>query len=154
VGRDGKRVGERRPFLDDRFSRGEAEFSPDGKWVAFRSNQNGVNDVFVTSFPAGEVQPVSTGGGEQPRWNSNGRELFYRNGDKMMVVEVITRGGTIEVGPARVLFEKAAVGYDVALNGTRFLMLKPSVTGAPRRADLHVTLNWFDELRRRAPLPE
>jgi hypothetical protein len=142
-------------FLDDRFQRQNAAFSPDDKWVAFSSTQNGPREVFVAPFPGpGEIVPISSGGGDEPHWNSNGRELFYRSGDKIMAVDLMTTGPTVRVtAPPRVLFEKPTAGWDVAPGGQRFLMLKP-VSEGPGLGDLHVIFNWFDELRRRAPLPE
>jgi serine/threonine-protein kinase len=150
---DGTAAGDRATFLDSRYSRNQAEFSPDGRLVAFTSNQNGPTEVFVASFPEGRIVPISSGGGAEPRWNSNGRELFYRSGDMIMVADVATSPTFRVLGTPRVLFEKAAQGYDVHPNGQRFLMLKP-VPRDSRPSDLHVILNWFDELRRLAPLPD
>jgi hypothetical protein len=99
------------------------------------------------------VIPISNGGGDQPRWNSNGRELFYRSGDRIVAVDVATSPAFRVLGTPRVLFEKAVGGYDVAPGGTRFLMLKP-VPRDSRPSDLRVILNWFEELRRLAPFPD
>jgi hypothetical protein len=158
LGPDGKPAGEPERFLDARFFHTNAEFSPDGRWIAFQSDQNqtGEDDIFVVSFPTpGEVIPISSGGGALPRWNSNGRELFYRSGDKLMAVEVVTTGPAFRVsGAPRVLFEKAALGYDAAPGGQRFLMLKPAATEVSQRTPpvFHVILNWFEDLRRQVPL--
>jgi Tol biopolymer transport system component len=141
------------PFLDNRFTRGDLQFSPDGKWLAYESSESGRNEIYVVAYPGpgGRLQ-VSSDGGTQPRWNHNGRELFFRSGDRMMAVDVET-GTAFRAGAARVLFEKASSGYDVAPDGKRFLMLKPSAT-ARESAEIHVIVNWFDDLRRRVPLPK
>jgi serine/threonine-protein kinase len=156
LGADGKPVGEAKRFLDARFFHTNAEFSPDGKWIAFQSNQNQVDqfEIYVVPFPAGAPAiPISSGGGDEPRWNSNGRELFYRSGDKIMAVDVTTSPTFRITGAPRVLFEKASAGYDVAANGAKFLIVKP-VPRENERSELQVVLNWFDDLRRRVPLPE
>jgi len=139
------------PFLDTRFTRGNLQFSPDGKWVAYESNETGRNEVYVVPFPGpGGKSQVSTDGGTQPRWNRNGRELFFRNANTMMAVDVET-GAAFRAGTPRMLFEKASSDYDVAPDGRRFIMLKPAATTADT-SELHVILNWFDDLRRRVPL--
>ena len=141
------------PFLDDRFMRGDLQFSPDGKWVAYELNEGGRTEIYVVPYPGpGGRSQVSTDGGTQPRWNRNGRELFFRSGDRMMAVDVET-GAAFRAGAARVLFEKASSDYDVAPDGKRFLMLKPSAT-AGESTEIHVIVNWFDDLRRRVPLPK
>jgi Tol biopolymer transport system component len=94
------------PFLDTRFTRGDFQFSPDGKWVAYDSNESGRDEVYVIPYPGpGGKAQVSTGGGLDPHWNRNGRELFFRSGDKMMIVDVET-GASFRTGTPRMLFEK------------------------------------------------
>lgn len=139
------------PFLDTRFTHGDLQFSPDGKWVTYESDETGRNEIYVVPYPGpGGKSQVSIDGGTQPRWNRNGRELFFRSGAKMMAVDVDT-GSTFRAGRPRMLFEKVSSDYDVAPDGRRFLMLKPAVTVA-EPTELHVILNWFDDLRRRVPL--
>jgi Tol biopolymer transport system component/predicted Ser/Thr protein kinase len=141
-------------FLDNRFTRGDMQFSPDGKWVAYESNETGRNEIYASPFPRpGGKSQVSTEGGTQPRWNRNGRELFFRSANKMIAVDVET-GAAFRAGAPKMLFEKVASDYDVAPDGKRFLMLKPSATAADSTSELHVILNWFDDLRRRVPLPK
>jgi serine/threonine-protein kinase len=141
------------PFLDNRFTRGDLQLSPDGAWVAYESNESGRNEIYVVPYPGpGGKSQVSTDGGTQPRWNRNGRELFFRSGAKMMAVDVET-GAALRAGAARVLFEKVSSDYDVAPDGKRFLMLKPSATTGDL-TEIHVIVNWFDDLRRRVPLPK
>ena len=141
-------------FLDNRFRRTAAEFSPDGRWVAFSSNQTGGAEIFVASYPGpGGLTQISTSGGDQARWNRNGRELFFRQGDKMMAVDVDGSGSAFRAGTPHLLFEKTSSSYDVAADGQRFLMLKPSKDDNPDTPsnEYHVIVNWFDELRRAVP---
>jgi serine/threonine-protein kinase len=141
-----------RPFLDDRFVRGEFRFSPDGKWVAYQSNESGRNQVYVVPYPGpGGRTQISSDGGTQPRWNPRGSELFFRSGDALMAVDVQT-GDTFDAGAPHLVFEKAAADYDVSPDGQRFLMLKPAETAGSSVSELHVVLNFFDELRRLVPL--
>ncbi len=112
-------------FLQTRFSEGGARFSLDGRWVAYHSNDSGRPEVFVRPFPGpGPKWQISTDGGSEPRWSRSGRELFYREGDKIMIVDVETRPAFHPSRP-RTLFEaKFLFSYDVAPDG-RFLMIKP-----------------------------
>jgi len=142
------------PFLDNRFIRGELQFSPDGKWVAYQSNESARNEIYVVPYPGpGAKTQVSSDGGAQPRWNRNGRELFFQNGGRMMAVDVET-GAAFRAGTPRMLFEKPYVAYDVHPDGKRFLMLKPASGTGVNSGELHVVLNFFDEVRRRVPLPK
>jgi hypothetical protein len=100
---------------------------------------------------------ISTEGGAEPVWNPNGRELFYRSGDKMMVVEVTTQPA-FSAGKPKLLFEGSYQptqgsfpNYDVSPDGQRFLMLKPTEQQAQAATQINVVLNWFEELKRRVP---
>ncbi len=144
--------GERKakPFLQNPTWEGEAVFAPNGRWLAYTSHF----DVYVEPFPGpGGKWQISTGGGQEPVWARNGRELFYRNGDRMMAVEVST-GSSFTAGKPRLLFEgqyvsvSSYVSYDVTPDGRRFLMLKDMVADkAP--GHLNLVENWFEELKRR-----
>lgn len=133
--------------------------APDGQWLAYVSDQTGENRVYLQGFPeGGRVIPVSTGGGTEPVWSRDGRELFYRNGNQMVVVAVETEP-EFNVGTPRVLFEGTyehePVGagnpnYDVSLDGQRFLMIRRSDTG--ETSALTFVGNWFEELKRLVPL--
>jgi hypothetical protein len=111
--------------------------------------------VYVQPFPGpgGKVQ-ISTDGGTEPVWTRNG-ELFYRNGDKMMAVEIATQP-TLRAGQPRLLFSGpyrgggASANYDVTPDGQRFLMVKDSAQ-ATTVTQINVVLNWFEELKRRVP---
>jgi hypothetical protein len=105
--------------------------------------------------PGGKWQ-ISTEGGTEPVWNPNGRELFYRSGDKMMAVEITMRP-SFSVGKPKVLFEGPYLptpvtfpNYDVSPDGQRFLMLK-DVGQEQSPAQINVVLNWFEELKQKVP---
>jgi eukaryotic-like serine/threonine-protein kinase len=133
-------------------------FSPDGHWLAYGSDESGRQEIYVRSFPGpgGKVQ-ISTEGGVQPAWARNGRELFYRNGDKMMAAAVETRPVFAAAKP-KVLFEghyetgiyAFEPDYNVSPDGQRFLMIKASEQESPA-TQLNMVLNWSDELRQLAP---
>jgi Tol biopolymer transport system component len=145
--------GERRlrPFLQTKAWEQDARFSPDGRWVAYLSNESGRYEVFVRPFPGPDGKwQISTEGGGGPRWSRSGRELFYRQDDKMMIVDVETLP-TFRPGRPRTLFEGRFLNsYDVAPDGTRFLMIKPDPAEFGP-AHVNVVLNWFEEVKRRIP---
>jgi len=154
------RMGDRKaqPFLRTEFSESAPRFSPDGRWLTYDSNESGRSEIYVRPYPGpGEKSQISTEGGKEPVWNPNGRELFYRSGDKMMAVDVATQP-TFAAGKSRMLFEGHYLptpnyfqNYDVSSDGQRFLMLKPveQAQAAPREID--VVLNWFEELKQKVP---
>jgi Tol biopolymer transport system component len=154
------RLTERRaePFLRTRFDEAAPRFSPDGRWLAYISNESGRYEIYVQPYPGpGGKWQISTEGGAEPMWNPNGRELFYRSGDKMMAVDIVTKP-SFAAGNPRMLFEKPYVpapgttpNYDVSPDGQRFLMLKPSEQGQSAPTQINVVLNWFEELKRRVP---
>ncbi len=144
------------PYLKGAFGVDQGQFSPDGRWVAYASNESGRWEVFVAPFPApGGNWKVSSTGGSEPRWRRDGKELFYRDPDgKVMAVDVKT-GSTFEASVARSLFqvrrrEHVATAdlfsYDVSADGQRFLVNTDvgEVTSPP----LTVVLNWTAELKK------
>jgi Tol biopolymer transport system component len=146
-----------RPFLQTRFREGAPQFSPDGHFIAYISDESGRTEVYVRPFPGpGEKWTVSTNGGNEPIWARKSGQLFYRTGDAMMVVDVTT-SPTFSAGKPRLLFEKPYeksgaywADYDVTPDGQRILMVKGSEQStAP--AQLNVVLNWFRELQERVP---
>ena len=120
------------------------QFSPDGHWIAYQSNESGRYEVYVAPFPGpGGKRQVSTAGGAQPRWRADGKELFYRAGDnRLMAAAVDAKGGTFEVKKVEPLLGLmvGATGYDVSADGQRFLTLVP-VEGKTDTA-LTVVQNW------------
>jgi serine/threonine-protein kinase len=148
------------PFLRTRFVEGAPAFSPDGRWIAYISNESGRPEIYVQPYPGpGGKWQISTEGGSEPVWNPNGRELFYRSGSRMMAVDV-TSQPTFAAGRPRMLFEGeyfavqfplTSAAYDVTADGQRFLMVKE--TQAPTAVtQINVVLNWFEELKRRVPV--
>ena len=137
----------------------DAAFSPDGRWIAYRSNESsgisrrGEGDVFVQSFPQGEFKrQVSTAGGFVPRWSGDGAELFYvaPNGN-LMAASITARGSTLDIGAPTPLFRPGFGQADLArydvYAGDRFLV------NVRQDADsMTVTINWFEELKRLAPM--
>jgi serine/threonine-protein kinase len=145
------------PFLQTPFNESAPRFSPDGRWLAYTSDESGRNEIYVQPYPGpGGKSQISTDGGTEPVWNPNGQELFYRSGDKMMAVEIATQPG-FAAGKARMLFEGQYVptpatfpNYDVSPDGQRFLMLKAAEQAtAPNQ--INVVLNWFEELKQKVP---
>jgi len=146
------------PFLRTQFNEGAARFSPEGRWLAYVSDESGRDEIYVQPFPGpGGKWQISTEGGTEPVWNPNGRELFYRSGDKMMAVDIATQP-SFAAGKPRVLFQGQYVpspttpsNYDVAPDGQRFLMLKPSEQAQAAPTQINVVLNWFEELKQKVP---
>jgi eukaryotic-like serine/threonine-protein kinase len=138
-----------RPYLRTRADEFAPHVAPDGRWVAYTSDESGRAEVYVRSFPepTGKVQ-VSLAGGTEPRWSRDGTELFYRNNDQMMVARVSSQPGFSVLQrselfrssfPSNVYFAQ----YDVAPDGQHFL-----VTQGPQASrELIVVLNWFEQLR-------
>jgi Tol biopolymer transport system component len=135
-----------------RFSEMWATFSPDGRYIAYQSNESGRHQIYVQEFPeARNKWQVSTGGGVEPYWRQDGRELFYRSGSLLMAVPVQT-GSTFVAGNPAPLFEtRFAVAnvrarYRPAPDGQRFLVLSPLAREMEQPAS--VVLNWTSALPR------
>jgi len=147
------------PLLQTPFRTTNPRFSPDGRWVAFESARSGRSEVYVRPYPGpgGEWQ-ISVEGGTEAVWNPNGRELFYRDGEKMMAVEIVTQPD-FSLSKPQMLFERAYASlnvgvpnYDVSPDGQRFLMIKDidDEENAPAR-QINVVLNFTEDLKRRLP---
>jgi serine/threonine-protein kinase len=139
--------------LANGFNNGAPSLSPDGRWLAYTSDEAGRTEVYVRSYPGqGGRWQVSLEGGSEPIWSPKGGEIFYRNGDDMMVATV--RAGTaVEITGRSRLFKgsyQAGTLYDqdygVSGDGRQFVMLERLVTA---RQALVVTLNWFEGFKRR-----
>ncbi len=140
------------------------QFSPDGKWLAYVSDELGRTNVYVSPFPEPNVKwlvSVEEEGGEQPVWHPNGKEIFYRSGNRMMAASLQARDQALSVvGRPEVLFEGSYVSthsapqgyqyYSISPDGRRFLMLKEEQL-APEQNQINVVLNWFEELKRLVP---
>jgi serine/threonine-protein kinase len=150
------------PLVADEWDEKAFALSPDGRWLAYESDESGNDEVYVRPFPDTESGKwlVSTSGGLAPAWAHNGRELFYvepQDGRKMMVAAVETEP-TFRVGERRALFPlgseyrlpQAYTAYDVALDDQRFLMVRLFQATEDRVAGtLIIVENWFEELKER-----
>ncbi len=131
--------------------------SPDGRWLAYASNESGTFEVYVRPFPetASAKWQVSTAGGNEPAWSSTGRELFYINAKGDMVSAEIPAGGTFSVGRQRILFSTAQLvgggpvpSYSLSPDNKRFLVLREGEAGQP--GELVVAENWQQQLKAQA----
>jgi len=138
------------PYVQTSFMESHGQFSPDGKWIAYVSDQSGKADVYVQSFPiGGGVWQISTAGGDQPQWRADGKELFYLAPDhNIMSVSVSTAGG-VEFGRPVQLFHANVPqtgltddrnSYIPAPDGQKFLILQ--LTDAGNSQPWNVALNW------------
>jgi hypothetical protein len=149
--------GEMHPFQDSQVKDSRVNryllpaFSPNGNWVAYESDDSGQAEVYVTPYPGpGLKVAISVDGGMYPRWAANGRELFFRNGNKIMSAAVDT-GTQFRSDTPTVLFtSNNRDDYDPAPDGNHFLMVASAgqSSGADR---VEVVLNWFEELTRLVP---
>jgi len=152
------RKGTTQPFVETPFREGAPVFSPDGKWIAYVSDDTGRFEIYVRPFPGpGEKVPISTDGGNEPVWPRNGRQLFYREGDGVMAVDVELKP-TLSVGKPRKLFDKPYErsialwpNYDASPDGQRLLMVRRERQATPA-THINVVLNWLDDLKQRLPV--
>jgi len=152
-------VQERKPklFLRTPFNESVPRFSPDGRWLAYMSNESGRNEIYVQPYPGpGAKLQISIDGGTEPTWNPSGRELFFRNGDKMMVADIVSQP-SLSASKPRLLFEgqfllspATTPNYDVSRDGQRFLMVKADAE-SEGATQINVVLNWFEDLKRLVP---
>ena len=146
-----------RPFIRTPFGDGAPTFSPDGRWMAYVSNESGRNEVYAQPVSGpGSKLPISTTGGNEPVWARNAPLLFYRDGDAMMVVDVRTTP-EFSAGKPRRLFERPYErsnafwpDFDVSADGQTLLMLKSVDRPAPPQ-QINVVFNWLEELKQRVP---
>lgn len=144
-------------FISTQFREHHPMISPDGRWLAYQSDETGRHEVSVQPFPdGGSKWLVSAGGGVQPLWAPNGEELFYRNGNKVMAASIRT-GPDFEVETPFLLFEGSfglggglgRPNYDITPDGRRFVMIDQETP--PPQTEVYVVLNWFEELNRLVP---
>ena len=149
--------GEISPVIATEANEATAEFSPDGRWIVYGSDETGRDEIYVRSYPEGTTfQRVSEQGGVAPRWSGDGNELFYRSGIRMMAVTIETEQ-ELKLGIPQVLFEEPfeqnpfvtldeQPNYDVVPEGDRFLMVADRSAG-----EIELILNWDRELERLVP---
>ncbi len=152
---DGDRVPE--PFLRTPFNERNAHVSPDGRFVAYESNESGRYEVYIRAFEDSESKiQVSTAGGIEPRWRPDGTEIFYRWQSRFMAVDVSLRDGALVLGRPVTLFEDDSIisgshgksAYDVSSDG--FIAID-TTESEPLPTELELVLNWGEELKRLAP---
>ena len=125
-----------------------AKFSPDGRWIAYASDESGRAEIYVVSFPRFESRrQVSTDGGIFPNWEDDGRTLYYLQDGYLIAQEVNTEGDFTK-GHAQKLFATEAIQFEVIAGG-RFLLSEPN--SQPSDTPLYIIVNWFEELQRLVP---
>jgi serine/threonine-protein kinase len=150
-------------FVEIKAVAGSSKFSPDGKWIAYCSNETKVPQVYVQAFPSpGPKIQISNDGGTDPVWKRSGGELYFRNGDRMMAVAVETTA-SFRAGHPRMLWEghyshgmstscgppgATSSNYDVTADGQRFLMIKDDAPDSAISRQIIVVLSWADEVKR------
>jgi Tol biopolymer transport system component len=155
--------GERTPrvFVESTFMLWHPEFSPDGRLIAYASNESGAFEVYVQPYPGpGEKTRVSTAAGAEPIWTADGRELLYRSGtaDRHQVLSAAIRSlSPFRVDPPRVVFDGPVGQYDstapgrswdISADGQRFLLAQVVASTDKPVTTMHVVLNWTEELKR------
>jgi len=146
--------GHESPLVVTPFNEASARVSPDGRYVAYTSDESGRDDVYAIPMSGkGERIAVSVDGGTGPVWSRDGRELFYRSGDDLVSVQVVGTVPALVLGERRTLMDLSPYepGYfhefDVSADGQRFLLIRSDPSSRPVRLD--VIINWFDELTRK-----
>ena len=148
------------PFLKTPFDERDSQFSPDGKWIAYQSNESGRFEIYVLPFPGpGEKFQISSDGGAQPRWNRNGTEVFYVSLDSKLMatpVKLSSNGQSLETGTPVALFPVRIAGgpllaaykqqYAESSDGQRFLVNLAADEGAA--SPITLILNWSPEHRK------
>jgi hypothetical protein len=121
-----------------------ARFSPDGKWLAYQSGEEGQTQVFLRSYPSPGRRQISTAGGFNPAWSRDGKTLYYRQGDAIMSVNIAYEP-ELKLGTPTLVLRGPGTNFE-PLPGGRFLMYQPR--GAPPPAEIHIVFNWREELKR------
>ena len=153
--------GEPEPYLTTPFDEGDGHFSPDGRWIAYRSNETGSSEIYVRSTDGPGKWQISDGGGWQPMWAGDGKTLFFRSREGLNAVEVEAVGDEFRAGRPVFLFGDIFGGpagvrlpgylffdYDVSADGERFVVFPRRTDQEAGSATVHVVSGWFEELRR------
>lgn len=150
---NGTAAGDPLPFQKTEFDEDAGAFSPDGRWIAYSSDESGRMEVYVRPFPGpGGKWQVSTSGGDRPRWRNDGRELFYLDlGTRMMAAEVDGTSSSFVTGSVRAPFDPSphpgASPYDVTADGQRFIVV--GVPADASRSSINVVVNWDAEIAKK-----
>jgi dipeptidyl aminopeptidase/acylaminoacyl peptidase len=158
------KAGKPEQFLKSSFADQAPSFSPDGRWLAYQSNESGKNEVYVRAFPPplsgqGGKWPISNSGGTTPRWSRSGHDLLYQSGDQIMAASYSVKGNTFVAEKPRVWIAKLGglgselngAEWDLAPDGKRVAVLQ-SAEAPKQEHEVVLLFNFFDELRRRAPV--
>ena len=148
-------------LLNSRDDESFPEFSPDGHWLAYVSNESDRNEVYVRPFPKLDAKTqVSSEGGTEPAWSRDGKQLFFRSGCELWVTDVRTTT-TFSASKPRLLFKQTDCipseptrGWDVSPDGQHFLMTKLSSLKPQPVTELILAQDWFEELKRLVPTPK
>jgi dipeptidyl aminopeptidase/acylaminoacyl peptidase len=146
------------PFLNSKAAEGWPEISPDGRWLAYASDESGRWEVWVQPFPGpGGRWQISKGGGNQPIWSKDGRQIYYRQADQVWVTDVRT-GEDFSAGRPRLLFEQQGFSSATPVrnwglwpDGQGFLMVKLDERKPEPVTEITLVQNWFEELKRLVP---
>ncbi len=138
------------PYLRTPYDEGGARLSPDGKWMVYRSNESGQNQVYIQAMPvSGAKWQISTTGGTNPSWRSDGKELFYVSADDKLMSVPIKLGASVEPATPQALFSYAgASGYAAFHDGQRFLINVPAGGEAATVPPLTVVVNWQADVKK------
>jgi eukaryotic-like serine/threonine-protein kinase len=143
-------------LLQGKWTVRNAQFSPDGRWMAYASNETGRMEIYVSSFPGGAGKwQVSSGGGQEPKWRQDGKELFYLSPDGKMMAVAVTTGSGFKAGSPVSLFQSHVrqpisfldvYSYDASADGQRFLIA--TKMDEANAAPLSITLNWASDMEK------
>jgi eukaryotic-like serine/threonine-protein kinase len=139
------------PFLQTEFNETHGAFAPDGKSIAYQSDESGKYEIYVQTFPAtGAKWQISKTGGTHPKWRGDGKELFYQGADRKMMAVELKRSGTLQVDVPHPLFDthitNSLVRFAVTRDGQRFLIPTPISEASATPAT--VVLNWTAGIKR------
>lgn len=154
------KAGTPEPFLKSSSNDVAPSFSPDGRWLAYQSDESGTDEVYVRVFPAPASGPggkwqISNSGGANPRWSRKGHEIVYRSGDQIMAARYTVNGDTFVAEKPRVwIANVGGTQWDLSPDGKRIAVVARVESAEPPRQEHEVVFlqNFFDELRRRVPL--
>ena len=153
---DEPKAGTPERYLTSQFSETVPMFSPDGRWMAYESNESGRPEIYVRAFPAGSSKwQISNNGGTWPIWSPNGRELLYRSGDQLVSVPYTAAGNSFVSEKPKIWLTTLgnAISFDLSPDGKRVLVVTPTGGDVPKVEHTVVFMqNFFDELRRRVPI--
>jgi Tol biopolymer transport system component len=145
-----------KPLLQAKWTVRNAQFSPDGRWMAYASNETGSMEIYVSSFPSGNGKwQVSSGGGQEPKWRQDGKELLFVSADGKMMAVAVTTGASFKAGSPVALFQTHrrqpvsfldVFSYDVSGDGQRFLIA--TKVDEASAAPLSILLNWASEMEK------